>query len=484
MLKALGFIVKFLILAGAIAYLVSLPGVVAIATLDYQLDMPLGYLLAGVVGVVFFALIFFQLLDGAVRFPRWVKHWRDRTKGKKGQQAILRSLSALAAGDAKIGYYQAWRAASLLPPEQHNLPILLQAQAAQMKGETTTANALFTRLLDNPDTAFLGLRGLLRGANDSMDYARIRRIAEATKHRFPKQPWLVKASYDMKLRQLAWGDALDDLKLLAKSRVYEPAQIQADRAALHTCMAQDAEMPGQNDAAIKHYKRALKYDPSFLPAALALARFYRRQGQLGKMVAVIRHIWPLAPCTLLADLWGEAAPAKSRKIGARLQWFEQLHNLNETSYESLLMMARIALDEGFNGQAKTYLARAEKHEKTALFYQLSALLLKKTNGSEEDTERLLLEASRAQNDKTWTCQQTHHTFENWQPLIMPEGLFNTIRWATPPSRAGLQNSTGLLQEFTRPDQASGMAAQLQKPAHDFASVRSVYARRDAAGGKE
>src|SRR5207253_335237 len=71
------------------------------------------------------------------------------------------------------------------------IPLLLLAEAAARQGDADAARRSYARLLDRPDTEFLGLRGLIGQALRAGDDATALRLAEHARRLRPDAGWLL-----------------------------------------------------------------------------------------------------------------------------------------------------------------------------------------------------------------------------------------------------------------------------------------------------
>ena len=92
------------------------------------------------------------------------------------------------------------------------LTLLLSAQAAQLEGDDHAARGYFEAMLDQPATAFLGLRGLLVQAERTGDTARALELAERAFALRPETPWVLTALLELQTRAGRWSDALGTVK--------------------------------------------------------------------------------------------------------------------------------------------------------------------------------------------------------------------------------------------------------------------------------
>src|SRR5690606_10704777 len=124
-------------------------------------------------GLFLFILMTLMIHRGLLGLAGLKRRWdtrRERRKTARGLRALSLGYSAIAAGDAKIAAYQAHRARTLLPADR-GMAVLLEAQAARLRGDRTGALEHYETLLTDKDTAFLGLRGLIAAAAEDGDTA-------------------------------------------------------------------------------------------------------------------------------------------------------------------------------------------------------------------------------------------------------------------------------------------------------------------------
>ena len=83
-----------------------------------------------------------------------------RNRERKGYQALSEGMLAIASGDAAAAMSKARKAESYL--QKPALTNLLAAQAAEMAGDKAKAEQVYKSLLQDPETKFVGVRGLLK----------------------------------------------------------------------------------------------------------------------------------------------------------------------------------------------------------------------------------------------------------------------------------------------------------------------------------
>jgi len=143
-------VVVFLVLTAAFAYvavwLADHPGEVSITWLGYHAGPPIGILIGAIACA---AVLLWELVRLLLRAPRQIASKVADRRAAAGERAIMRGLMAIGAGDVGAARRLAARAGRLAPEQP--LLLILQAQAAQLSGESDDATAVFRAMADRSD---------------------------------------------------------------------------------------------------------------------------------------------------------------------------------------------------------------------------------------------------------------------------------------------------------------------------------------------
>ncbi len=435
MLRALWFFAQLAVVVCAAIWISTQQGAVDIAWNDYAVSLHLGIFLLFLTLFTIIALAFFRLFGAILSLPTGMAKRRRERNRRKGFQALTRGFVAIAAGDAKRATAYAKDVRHLLPDET-GLPLLLEAQAARLRGEEGTARLSFEKLLSDKDAAFFGVRGLLKSSLDQGDIQQALTYARTALEQNPKQPWILKSVYDLELANRRWDDAARTLDKLRRHKVIDPAQARSDEIALLMIQAEGDHLSRNLGAWESKVERAVKLDPTFVPTVTRLGEHYLVKGKTGKVVSLVERAWKVNPHPDLALLWDRVAPQpKASDPLRRLRWFEKLVAIKPDSADGQMAAATVAMESGLNGEAKAYLTTAELLRPSAQVYRLRADLEEKTSHSAAVMREWLDKASQAQPDPVWYCTATGHIYERWSPVAEPHGAFNTIVWGQPMAHA-------------------------------------------------
>ena len=196
MIRALWYIVKVGLLIAVVVWLADRPGTVNIEWQDYTVRAQAGLFLAALIVVIMLGIFVYRVIRTIVDLPKTWRRYREITRRDKGYRALALGLTAVSAGDARAASRHAHRAVKFLPKDS-GMPLLLMAQAERLKGNETEARRIFGEMLQNKDTAFLGVRGLLQGALEEKDYERALGLAQQGLGLYPKQKWVLRIAYDL-----------------------------------------------------------------------------------------------------------------------------------------------------------------------------------------------------------------------------------------------------------------------------------------------
>lgn len=450
MIQTLWFFIKISLIVGAVVWLATRSGSVDIEIMDYSMSVHAGFFFVALLFLFVVCLLVYRLLYALFSVPKALARYQEKDRRKKGYRALTRGLVAVAAGDAKKATHFSRQTRALLPNE-NGLPVLLEAQAARLRGEGGLAQNRFQELMKDKDAAFLGIRGLMKTAVDegnlplALDYAR------QALQVYPRQGWILKMVYLLEIKNCHWTEALATGKRAIAAGALSHKHVVRDRVAIHLMRSDYEFAKGDPKLGFKELQQAYKLNNYFVPTVTRLASYYLRHNKKRKAISLVEAAWGENPHPDLALLWDEMAPEiKDGNTGKRLKWYERLVSIKPDSAESQMAAARGAMDMELWGEAKAYLMIAEKIYPSAKLFRLRAIVEQNSTHNEEAIHELMEKASEALPDKTWICQETGLTYDQWSAIAMPHESFNTITWDYPgakPVKAGqefLQDNNTLL----------------------------------------
>lgn len=438
MTRALWFILKLAILVAIVVWLAENPGAVTLAWRGYVVETSVAILLLAIAVVAVVAALLYRLWKAIRRAPRRFGHRRQARKRERGYQALTRGMVAVAAGDAAAARRFATEADNLLrdPP----LTMLLSAQAAQLNGDDRAAEKYFQAMLERPETAFLGVRGLLNKALRENDRPVALKLARQAHDLQPRTPWVLTTLFDLEARSGHWEQAERILLEAQKLGAVAPDIARRHRTALLLERSYEAELAGRVGEAQTLAGSAHDQMPGFAPAAVRSALLLARAGKPKPAVRTIERAWRIEPHPDLADAFREIEP--NADALAQVKRFERLLSANPDHPESHLALARVALTARLWGEARKHLSKALALRPSRRTYRLLADLAQEEHGDAIGARDWLAKAAMAPEDPGWGCGNCGAGFGSWRGVCGNCGSFDSVQWRETPAGDALTGPAG------------------------------------------
>jgi HemY protein len=453
--RALFFIVQLALLIAAALWVADHPGRVSVVWQEYVVETPLWVAALGVLVLMVAAALLYRLWRAVLRSPRRFGRWRRERRRARGYQALTRGLVAVAAGDASGAQKHARRAEVLL--DEPPLTLLLNAQAAQLAGDDAAARRRFEEMLERPETAFLGTRGLLVQAMKRGDLAEAVELVRRAHRLRPDTPWVLSTRAELEARAGNWATAEVALADAARAGALPPGvDAKRRKAALLVAQSDLAASEGKADVAEAAAQRAHDAAPAFAPAAVRLAGMLRRSGRSRRAVKTLERAWKAGPHPDVARAYAAVGDGAPDALG-RLKRMKRLLDLKPGHVESRVAVAEAALDARLWGEARKHLrwgideAKGEGPDRRLLL--LMARLEQEENGDADAARSWAARAAEAPSEEAWTCSACGAPSEEWAPLCGGCGAFGTLGWRAPAGAVLLPASDGSRPILAEPPRA-------------------------------
>lgn len=415
------------LIAGAV-WLADNPGSATLEWRGWRVDSSVAVLIGAVAVVAIAAAIIYRGAWALWGLPRRLLFWRRMARREKGYRTLTRGLVAVAAGEAEEARKLAARAEKLLgdPP----LTKLLTAQAAQLIGDETAARKHFADMLDRPETAFLGLRGLILAARKEGNRAAALEYAKRAYAIRPKTSWAATTLLDLQIGQSLWREALTTVEAAIRHGILTGEDGRRRRVVVLLACSGAAGESGEAKAALDFARRASGLDPDFLPATLRHAGLLIGGGRGRQAAKLIQDAWSRTPHPELARLFlsihaGEDAIGRMRRM-------ERLAAHNSGHVESHLALAAAAVDAKLWATARKHFDEAEEAgRRDGRLCRLRADAEEAEHGDTEAARRWLVAAAEAAPDPAWVCGDCGAVWRHWTPVCGRCESFAGLAWSTP-----------------------------------------------------
>ncbi len=442
--RVLLFCVKAAVLVGLAFWLVLRPGEVSIEWFGYRLDTSVGILILAVAVLAAVAALMYRFWRFLLHAPRDVAQRVRAGKRQRGYQALTQGMVAVAAGEREEAARWARKADTLL--DEPPLTMLLSAQAAQLSGDEAAARRYFTAMLDNEETRFLGLRGLLTQALREGDETRALDLARQAHALRPRTPWVLHSLFDLSQRCGDLETAERALKESVRAKALPRPEAERKHAVLLLERALAARHEGAAGAALDLAREAHKLAPELIAASALFAELLIEADDKRKAARVIEAAWAVAPHPELARLYLLARP--NQDSIERLKTLGKLAERNRSHPETHLARARAALEARLWGEARRHLEAAAgpgglEGDPRESVCRLMAELEEEERADAEAARAWLSRAAGAARDPGWVCASCGALAEAWSARCGKCRAFDALAWTAPPHVAPTAAPTAL-----------------------------------------
>jgi len=419
-------LIRFLLvvaLAILFAWLADRPGDLTLRWMGYEIQTSL---MAAAISVALISLVLWLtwsvllwVMDRPGAFGSWFRSRRQ----KKGREALSSGLIAVAAGDRDAAQAHARTAVSILGNDP--MARLLDAQAAQMRGDSARVRQLFDEMTEHPETRLLGLRGLHTEAVRQNDMARARDLAEQAARINPKLQWASQAVLSYQSANEDWSAISRTIDQQKQAKLIDKREANAKNAVVLTAQALEHEASDPAKAG-ELALEAHKLEPSLVPAAVIAARAQAAAGNLRRASKIVEKTWPLAPHPDLANVYAHLRPGDSAQD--RLKRISSLVR-KSGGIEGAVALATAAIEAHEWKQARKALEPYAHDRPQARICGLMAEIEEGEFGDRGRAREWLARAVRAPRDPAWTADG--FISRTWIPVSPVTGELGAFRWRVP-----------------------------------------------------
>lgn len=428
MLRLFLYAVLVALITALAVWLADHPGRVSVEWLEWRIDTSIAVLIALLTAAVLALAVCGRWLWAALRLPSaWTRRRRD-IKLRRGYQALSDGLAAAIGGEAPAARKLASRADKLLGDP--TLTMVLSAQTARLSGDKAKARGCFSDMLKRPETATLGLKGLLELALEDNNETEALSLAARALSATSGDSWLADTAFHLAVKTNDLSRALELIDLAAKRKATPLAEAARRRALVWAEQASRALKGGDAANAIRLAKQALKQNPAGTGASVTLAQALAATGHDRRAASALEAAWKHHPTVALARPYADLHPGEDPL--ARLQRLTKLVATRADAPEADLVLGEAALEAKLWGKARGHLLAAVKHSPNSRLYRLLERLEREEYGNEAAARAWAEEAAKAPADPVWHCASCSAPKPEWSLICPSCGAVDSL---TSPRRA-------------------------------------------------
>jgi HemY protein len=436
--------------AWGLSWIADRPGHLTVEWLGYHAEPSV--FIAIIILAVFFAAFSFAVWLGILTWtaPKRIAQRLRQRQERIGQEAVRRGIFAAGAGD-KLAAAKAGAIAKRHVPEEP-LALLLEAQSAQLNDDPVASRQAFERMLDKPEMAELGLRGLFIEAKKTGQGEAAKQFAERAFAANPALGWPSSALFDIQCREGDWRAALRTLGIAKQNRHIAKSEADRRRALLLTQLAIELE-DTQQGKALAYAQEALGLLPALTPAAAVAGRILASQGNSARATKLLTQAWQAMQHPELALIYAHARTGDSPRD--RLTRVKSLAASGPASLEGDVAVAVAAIEAKEWAAARMALEPYLASTPPARVCRLMARIEAGQNRDLGRAREWLAKAARGVPDPVWVAPDGTVSPE-WQAVSPASGALGVFEWKTPPA-AELGKADDIMAEIPEaeavPDEA-------------------------------
>ncbi len=437
--KVVLFVLIIALLALAAGWLLDTGGGIRIAASGYEFTLgPLQAVILALLatGLIWLILRIVGFVVAILRFINGdetaITRYFDRNRIEKGYQAFSEGMQALAAGEPKLALSRAAKAERYL--KKPELTTLLTAQAAEAAGDHLKATEAYKALLSNPESRFIGIRGLIKQKLDEGDRETALKLAQKAFELKPRHQETQDLLLALQAESSDWSGARTTLGAKYRSGAI-PKDVHRRRDAV--LALQEAKAILDSESSVEAQEAAIqanRMSPDLVPAAAMAARSYIARGDSKNATRVLKKAWASQPHPDLAAAFAEIAPDETP--AQRLKRFGTLTSQNPENDETRMLLAELNLAaEDFPGARRALGDLPTRHPTRRSLAIMAAI--ERGEGADEAVVRgWLARTLTAPRGPQWVCDKCNSIHSSWTPVCDNCGGFDTLSWREPKETTG------------------------------------------------
>ena len=352
----------------------------------------------------------------------------DRSRERKGFQALSEGLMALASGEGRVAMTKAAKAERYLnKPELTNL---LVAQAAEMAGDRHKAEETYKKLVTKDATRFVGVRGIMKQKLADGDTDTALKLAEKAFALKPKHEETQDVLLRLQAKTEDWSGARQTLNAKLKYGAL-PRDVHKRRDAVLALSEAKDILTGENSIEVQEKAiEANKLSPDLIPAAVMAAGGYVEQNRPKLAVRLLKKAWEVHPHPDLASAFAAIAPDETP--AERIKRFAQLTRAKPDHPETKMLLSELHIANEDFPEARRALGGLAETDPTARSVTLMAAIEKGEGAPDAVVRGWLAKALTVSRGPQWICDNCQHIHSDWAPFCENCESFDTLAWKTPP----------------------------------------------------
>lgn len=339
---------------------------------------------------------------------------------------VLKTMTATTEGDLNTARKYLTKLKNLIG--QSVLTDILELKIFKGEKNFDAVEKLSFKLLKNKDAELVGLKALIETSSKKNDFEKA--LLSANKAFQARQDlyWVIENAFLLRARSADWDGALEVLEAGFKKKLVSNEKYSELKAiALYTLSLKQTK-DSKHFNALKCLRQACHLAPDFVPAALDLATYFKKNNQLEQAKKTLINIWRRNPTYFVAKTYLSLFDDKSP-----LEQVLRLENLALLNHKNPSLNNFLLAE--YDMKAKLYdKARSEfevfliNNPATKKIIELIEKYEKTVNHNPKAAENWHKRLSSCADDCLWVCSHCKNTSSKWKPFCLKCGTFNPFSW--------------------------------------------------------
>ena len=351
----------------------------------------------------------------------------DRKDFDRSLLLVLKAMTAITAGDMA----EARAHIKLLKQVIGKDPIIDVLMMKIYKGEKNydKMEKLSEKLMKNADIQMVGMKAAVEAQMEKKEF----KVALATVNKaFELRQdlyWIIESAYELRAKAGDWDGAMQVLEAGHKKKIIPNAKYERLRAMILFERAKEYHNAGDEVNFFKYTNQAIAADDTLVPAALALASYYKENdNQVRKAEGVLVNIWKKNPTDEVAYAYVDLLDGLDGK--EKLQRLETLLKTNalRPSLNNRLV-AEFSIANGAWGKAKSELEMfLVNNPCTKKVCEMIAEVEEKFDKDKKEAKAWRSRHDTCADDSLWVCASCGAKTSEWHAVCPECKAFGQAQW--------------------------------------------------------
>ena len=340
---------------------------------------------------------------------------------------VLQAMTSITAGDMTQAHHNIRALKKYIGDDA--IIDLLQMKIYKGEKNFNKMEKLSSKLMKNDNVQIVGLKAAVEAQIEKKEFKDALQTANKAFELRQDLYWVIESAFELRAKARDWDGSLQVIEAGKKRKIIPMDRYKRLKAIVLFEMAKEALVKSNEVLFFKCCHQALEAEPTLVPAALALARYYKENdNQFRQSAKVLTKVWKKNPVDDVAYAYLNLFDGENAK--ERLQRMESFAMLNaiRPSLNNRLV-AEIASEAGLWGKAK---AEIEifliNNPCTRIVNKIITKYELEVHKDEKAAQVWKDKHDACAEDSEWVCGSCGALSEEWHAVCPICGAFGQDRW--------------------------------------------------------